>query len=66
MEPKGSASKGLAGPGLWSSGPWLWLVVLSLGRKGWEGVEGFDYDDTQQLWGRILSIGVDRSLPDLD
>lgn len=39
-------------------------MVLSLGRKGWEGVKGFDYDDTQELWGHILSIDVDRSLPD--
>lgn len=39
MEPKEFCFRGPAGPGLWSSGPWLWLVVLSLGRKGWEGVE---------------------------
>lgn len=47
MEPKGSASKGLTGLGQWSGGPWLWLVVLSPGRRGRKVVEGGNYDDTQ-------------------
>lgn len=38
MKPKSSASKGLAGPGLWSGVPWLWIVVLSPGRRDWGGV----------------------------
>ena len=40
---------------------WAWLVVLSPGRRDWEGVEGGNYDDTWQPCGHILSADVDRA-----